>query len=287
MLVLSFCQAEEEQTVRFKKLTADRNAVEIDLGKVTVSESEYGTFEDFLRQFSQLERVDMYSTKISPRRINELAELFPQIEFGWTMNIKGHLVRTDAVSFSTAHSDSSARHSASDFSVLKYCKNLLALDIGHNAVKDLSFLYDLPKLKILIIVDNQFQDLTPVASLHDLEYLEVFYNDVRDVSCLTGLTKLIDLNLGFNRIEDISPLESMTWLDRLWITQYNSHNPLHKPDPASVEKLRAALPDTQIDSTAKSSIGNGWRKHPRYDTMRKIFKENVWIPLDDSETEAP
>ena len=287
MILFSFAMAEEGQEVRFKKLTADRNATEIDLGKVTVSESEYKDFKDFLSQFTQLKRVDMFSTKISPKRVTELAEQFPQIEFGWTMNIKGHLVRTDDVSFSTAHSDSSARHSEADFSLLKYCKNLLALDIGHNAVKDLSFLYDLPQLKILIIVDNQFQDLTPVASLHDLEYLEIFYNDVRDISCLTDLTQLKDLNIGWNRIGDISPLESMIWLDRLWIPQYNSHNPMNKPDASAVEKLRMALPDTQIDSTAKSSIGNGWRKHPRYDIMRKIFKEKVWIPLEGGESVTP
>ena len=118
-------------------------------------------------------------------------------------------------------------------------------------------------------------------------YLEIFYNDVRDISCLTTLTKLKDLNIGWNRIADISPLESMTWLDRLWIPQYNSHNPMNKPDASAVEKLRMALPDTQIDSTAKSSIGNGWRKHPRYDIMRKIFKEKVWIPLEGSESVTP
>ncbi|MBP5725587.1 MAG: hypothetical protein J6Y48_00795 [Clostridia bacterium] len=281
LFVLAFSSA-EEATVSFKKLTVSRDSETIDLGKVVVGGGDYQAFEAFLAQLPNLKHVDMFSTKITAQRINELAEMFPDIEFGWTMNIRGHLVRTDDIALSTKHSDTSARHTAADFSVLKYCKNLLALDIGHNAVKDLSFLYDLPQLKILIIVDNQFEDLTPVASLTELEYLEIFYNSVRDISCLTGLTKLIDLNIGFNYIEEISPLESMTWLDRLWITHYWSHNPMNKVDPEVAARLQEALPDTQIDYTAKSSIGNGWRKHPRYDTMRKIFNKNTWIPWDET-----
>ena len=110
--------------------------------------------------------------------------------------------------------------------------------------------------------------------------MELFYNDIRDVSALTSLVNLKDLNLGFNRITDISPLESMTWLERLWVPQFNSHNVTKKPDPEAVAKLKAALPDTLVDSTAVTSIENGWRKHTRYQNMRKIFETNTWIPLD-------
>ena len=272
--------AEEGNTVSFGKLTVPADAEYVDLGKVVVSGKGYNQFYDFLEQLPNLKRVDMFSTRIIRSRIEELTERFPDVEFGWTMAIGEHDVRTDAVAFTTAHSDRSARHKAEDFSVLKYCKNLVALDIGHNGVKDLSFLYDLPNLRILILVDNKFQDITPVGSLTNLEYLELFYNDIRDVSALTSLINLKDLNLGFNRITDISPLESMTWLERLWRPQYNSHNPSNKPDPEAVQKLREALPDTKIDSTAKSSVGNYWREHVHYENMRQIFKKNIWIPLD-------
>lgn len=286
-MTLTAGTAEGGETVSFGKLTVPADAESIDLGKVAVSGSGYPEFYDFLAQLPNLKHVDMYSTKIPRKRIEQLAERFPEVEFGWTMVVGNHTVRTDAVSFSTSHSDSSARHKNEDFSVLKYCKNLVALDIGHNAVNDLSFLNDLPNLKILILVDNQFQDITPVASLTELEYLELFYNDIRDVSALPALVNLKDLNLGFNRIADISPIESMTWLERLWVPQYNSHNPTKKPDPEAVQRLRDALPDTLIDSTAKSSVGNGWRDHPRYTVMREIFKTNSWIPLDGEENPEP
>ena len=278
----SFARAESETTVRFKRFETAVDAEEIDLGKVGVAADEYEAFYDFLRRLPNLKRVDMYKTKIRRNRIEELAELFPDIEFGWTMMVGDHEVRTDISAFSTAHSDASRRHTNEDFSVLKYCKNLQALDIGHNAVTDLSFLQDLPNLKVLIVVDNQFQDITPIASLSQLEYLEIFFNDVRDISCLPALTRLMDLNICFNRITDIRPLHQMTWLKRLWVSQYNSHNPSIKPDPAEVEALVAALPDTQVDSTAKSSIGNHWRDHSHYKTLKKMFKTQSYLPFDDS-----
>lgn len=273
-------QAQEVKTISFKRLKVQEDAEYIDLNKVVIEYDEYQKFYEFLAKLPHLKRVDMFATRIPAKRINQLVEKFPQIEFGWTMAVGNHSVRTDAIAFTTSHNDQSARHATEDFAVLKYCKNLMALDIGHNAVKDLSFLYDLPNLRILILADNQFQDLTPIASLTELEYLELFYNDIRDVSALTTLTNLKDLNLGWNRIPDISPLESMTWLERLWVPQFNSHNVTKKPDPEAVRKLMEALPDTLVDATAKSSVENGWRKHTRYENMRQIFKTNTWIPLD-------
>ena len=70
-------------------------------------------------------------------------------------------------------------------------------------------------------------------------------------------------------------------------TYHIKYNPTKKPDPEAVQRLRDALPDTLIDSTAKSSVGNGWRDHPRYTVMREIFKTNSWIPLDGEENPEP
>lgn len=270
------------ETVTFKRLTVPADAESIDLGKNKVGIDDYKDFYNFLSRLPNLKHVDMFNTRIPAQRINELTEKFPGIEFGWTMIVGNHDVRTDITAFSTAHSDAARRHSDQDFALLKYCKNLLALDIGHNAVKDLSFLYDLPNLKVLIVVDNQFTDLTPIASLHELEYLEIFYNKIRDITPLAGLTKLLDLNICFNYIEDLTPLYGLTGLKRLWISQYNDRNPSNKPDPAAVEALRAALPDTQIDSNAKSSVGNYWRDHPHYKVLREMFNKQMYIPFEDS-----
>ena len=274
--------AEGSATVSFKRASFPADAREIDLGRVIVEYDEYQKFYQFLDRFPNLERVDMFATEIPRRRIEQLAERYPQVEFGWTMIVGNHKVRTDATAFSTRHGDTASRHENAEFSVLKYCKNLQALDIGHNAVTDLSFLYDLPHLKVLVLVDNSFQDITPIASLKELQYLELFYNDVRDVSALKDMTSLVDLNICFNRIPDLSPLEGLTGLRRLWISHANSHNVSIRMDQTQVERLCQALPDTLIDSTAVTSVEGGWRDHPHYQTIRRIFAEGgQYEPFDD------
>lgn len=283
LLCVCLCSyAEETPVVSFKTLKVPADAEEIDLGKVSVGGKEFYKFYAFLKQLPNLKKVDMFSTRIRANRIKELAEQFPDIEFGWTMAVGDHIVRTDTTAFSTLHSDSSPRHGDDVFQLLKYCKNLQALDLGHNAVTDLSFLYDLPNLKVLILVDNKFRDITPIASLKKLEYLEIFFNNVRDITPLKDLDKLLDLNICFNRIQDLSVLKDLTSLKRLWISHSMDRNPSKNVAPAVVEEIRKALPDTLVDSTAKSSIGNYWRDHPHYQVLRQMFKTQTYIPFEDS-----
>ena len=274
--------ASAEETASFKKFSAPISSEEIDLGKVHVSASgkEYEQFYAFLSKFPNLKKVDMYATVIDGAHIKVLKEKFPEVEFGWTMKVGARKIRTDITAFSTRHSDTSTRRSEETYALLTNCKNLLALDLGHNSIRDLSFLYDMPQLKVLILVDNYFQDITPIGSLKNLEYLEIFYNDVRDVSPLAGLTNLIDLNICFNRIEDLSPLQGLTQLERLWVSHANSHNVSVPMKEGMVEALRAALPNTLVDSTAKSSIGNHWRDHPRYKILKKMFTNSVYTPFE-------
>ena len=132
---------EAASTAKFKKLTVPLDAEEIDLGKVIVENGEDEKFFAFLEKLPNLKKVDMYSTKLIRRRLNKYVLRFPDIEFGWTMILAGREVRTDITSFSMRNSDTSPRYEAEEFSILKYCPNLVALDLGHNNLKnDLDFL---------------------------------------------------------------------------------------------------------------------------------------------------
>lgn len=280
---VAFAEDTSVQTVIFKKkLKVPVNSTEIDLGKITVSPDDTKEFYAFLEQLPDLKKVDMFSTKMPRYRIEKLAERFPDIEFGWTMSIAGRTLRTDATSFSTRHSGSTtSRYSSDEFSLLKYCRNLYALDIGHNNVRDLSFLYDLPQLRVLILVDNKFTDITPVGSLKNLQYLELFYNTITDITPLKELTNLVDLNICYNRIKDWTPLENLRNLRRLWLWQSNSQNVNNKFDPQVAEQLQKALPDTYIDYLSQSVQG-GWREGSHYEAIRRMFsKDGVYEPFDD------
>ncbi len=265
----------------------------IDLGEEPVS--DFDALTAFLDQMPNLRRVDMWGNKMDLASCDMLASRYPNITWGWTLQIRAsdheHLVRTDATSFSTLHNSSSKQHTQEDFRILKYCWNLLALDVGHNNITDLDFLYDLPRLRVLIAACNHLSDITPISALKDLEYAELFKNEIRDISPLTGLPHLLDLNLCFNRIQDFSPIETLTTLQRLWMFSSSSYG--KEPNAEVVRSLRAALPDTQIDTVHYSTTGT-WRmltekkRHPHYDAIVRMFGEDhlhpqfEYVPFEDS-----
>ena len=96
--------------------------------------------EKILDQYPNLEKVDMFGTPVNYKAVAELEERYPGVEFGWTLRIGDHEVRTDATAFSTLHLSGSATHGQKEISLFRYCKNLRALDFGHNGCNDLSFL---------------------------------------------------------------------------------------------------------------------------------------------------
>ncbi len=279
LLVLLLCAAftAKAETITFQgKFTVDTQAEAIDLGDMQVN--KLGPFIDFLHQLPNLKRVDMFATRVFPDDIDKLAEAFPQVDFGWTMRIGDHWVRTDVTAFSTLHSNRSPQHTEKQFQYLKYCKNLQALDIGHNAVKDVSFLYDLPKLKVLILACNQIEDITPVGSLTELQYLELFKNNIKDISCLANCVNLIDLNICFNRITDWSSIKNLTKLERLWLFNSNNWANNQPVDAQVIAELQSTLPNCYIDSTSYSTLG-GWRDHKRYYVVANMFKYSEYIPF--------
>ena len=267
------------ELLSYRGFTADKDAEVIVLGDVTVKSAE--GFIEYLRQFPNLKQADLYATPLSPESIDALTEAFPQVQFGMTMRIGDHLVRTDATAFSTLHGNSSRHHDEDDFRYLKYCTNLLALDIGHNSVRDVSFLYDLPDLKVLILACNEITDITPVGSLRQLEYLELFKNDIRDLSCLEACTKLIDLNVCFNHIDDLTPIAKLSRLERLWVFNSNNWSDADPVDGQQLALLKQALPQCRIDSTSYSTLG-GWRDHRRYYIVSNMFRLGEYIPFTNT-----
>lgn len=245
---------------------------------------DWQAFYELLDSRPELKKVDIYKTVVTESRIEELTERYPNIEFGMTIKVGDHKVRTDATTFSTLHSSSSKPHRSSIFSVLKYCPKLRALDLGHNSIDDISFLYDLPELRVLIIARNKIKDLTPIASLEHLEYLEIFSNRIEDVTPLTELKYLAHLNIGYNRITDTTPLLGMKSLKRLWIRKCTGTNNTKPMSEEIIESLKAALSGCIVDATHDPSDG-GWRDGIYYKTFSQYFKTGVYKPFPDSPPE--
>jgi len=261
------------QTLSFGGVTADTKDTVIDFGTYPVE--DINGLCAFLDQMPALETVNMYESRLTDEAMELLFTRYPHIFFGWTLTIGDHSVRTDTQVFSTLHGTSpKPPHTSADFERLKYCRNLLALDIGHNWAEDLSFLRYLPKLKVLIVAINHVQDIAPLADLKELEYLELFSNKVRDYTPLAGLTKLRDLNVKNNPCKDLKPLYQMTWLERFWAGCY-----VEIPK-AQKKGMEAAIPGCEFDWNSMPTAGT-WRKHERYYVIRDMFQSGVYIPFDD------
>ena len=235
---------------------------------------------NLLGWYPELEKVDMFEARMPLADMAFLFDAHRQIDLGFTLRISEHVVRTDVTAFSTLHSKRDPRHNTAQLSNLRMCRHLRALDIGHNSVDNVDWLYDLPELRILIIALNKITDLTPVGSLEHLEYLETFTNKITDISPLLNCKKLLDLNIGFNRIEDISPLYEMHQLERLWMYSFRHIN-VDGTTPEIRAKLKEALPNCEFNFHNYPTLA-GWREHPRYFTMYDIFQTNVWRPWDEA-----
>lgn len=250
-------------------------AASIDLGEAKMG--SLNTFMEEIAQFPTLTQVDMYNSRVNKEQMATLTERFPNIRFGWTLRFGKWRVRTDVTAFSTHNSTHSQAYTTQVFEVLKYCRDLHALDLGHNMVNDISFLTELKHLKILILADNSVVDISPLAQLKELEYVEMFRNHITDLSPLAQLPNLTDVNMCRNfGIKDASALLNCPKLERVWLAYCGI-------DEAQQASLRAALPNAVFNFTVFSSTAGGWREHHRYFDVVEMFRTRVyqpWTPVD-------
>ena len=234
-----------------------------------------------LERFTNLQEVLLYDWPLEKADMSALTRAYPDVFFGFSIQIAEHRLRTDMTAFSTLHNNKSPTHTSSDFDVLRYCTRLEALDLGHNAITDISFIENLTSIKVLILALNQIEDISVLSNLKQLEYLEIFRNKIRDISPLTGLSNLLDINLGYNYVSDYSPLYALKNLERLWLYQSNGYNagPMKR---ATLREIQEHLPGCLINGVSAGTLG-GWREHPRYDTIFEIFKTSVYKPFDPVE----
>ena len=226
-----------------------------------------------LRYLPSVERVDLLGCEVPDEEKDALLELYPGVDFLWTVRFARWTVRSDLVAFSTLQNSESPRLSDEDFAPLfKYCRHLRALDLGHNALRDLRLLGTLRELQVLILADNPYiEDLSPLAGLSELRYLELFNcKSIKDFSCFRSLTKMEDLNICFQHaLTDVSVFENMDKLKVCWFR----FTGLSKEDQAAFAE---AHPDANIlfsgNFDHSSATGGGWRATDENVVVRTVFK---------------
>ena len=267
--LLELCPAETRYFVPLCGQRYDADCEEIDLSGIPLADTE--ELERVVAVLPRLKKVIMCDCGIPDEEMAALGKRHPETRFIWTVHFSLYSLRTDATVFCASNLPSrgfvAPSATSEELAPLRYCTDLVALDLGHMFFRDLSFLEGLTKLKYLILVEERFHDISVLGTLEELEYLEIFNNTIDDISPLLNCKKLRHLNVGYTRGYDPSPLWEMTWLERLWY-------PGNRMGKENCADLAAALPDTVCflpSYDADGSTGGGWRTHEAYFEMRNVF----------------
>lgn len=223
--------------------------------------------ESSLKYFYNLQKVEMCECGIPSEEMDALWKRHPETRFVWMVQVGECDLRTDITSFMPYQFgyDGYSKLKDKHMGELKYCVDLVCMDLGHMAISDYSFLEYMPNMQYLILADTEGDDFSVLANLKELKYLELFMTSFDQAEVLTGLTKLEDLNLGTSKIDNIEPLKQMTWLKHLWMPATLKVSGMEK------QELVDALPDTVINYKGAGSTGNGWREIPNYYAMRDLL----------------
>ena len=267
--LLPLCPADTSYDIFLFGRTFSADSEELDLSGTPVSDT--AGIEAAVSLMPKLKKVVMCDCGLSDEEMDALDRKYDGVRFVWTVYFSLYSLRTDETVFCASNLRSRgfvAPHvSSEELAPLRYCRDLIALDLGHMFFTDLDFLKDMTHLKYLILVEERFHDISVLGGLEELEYLELFNNTIDDLSPLLNCKALRHLNVGYTRGYDPAPLYEMTWLKRLWY-------PGNRLGKEACGALREALPDTEcfLPSYDKDgSTGGGWRTDEAYYEMRNVF----------------
>ncbi len=237
----------------------DNTTTEVDLSGIALTGTD--AISKTLAYFPNVEKVIMSDCGID----NETMAAFreekrSEYKVVWTVQCGKLTARTDDIFFMPVKYgvyyflDKDAYN-------LRYCEDMVCIDIGHMAVKDISFVEYMPHLKYLILAHTTVLDITPLQNCKELVFLELDWTGIKDYEPLLGCTALEDLNLGYT-YGDENIIAQMTWLKNVWW--------IGRGYSVRVT-LEEALPNAHLEFNAKHTVGNGWRKLQNYYDMRDIL----------------
>lgn len=181
-----------------------------------------------------------------------------QYKLVWTVQLGKKLTaRTDDTSFMPVREHVYYFNDEEAYN-LRYCEDMVCIDIGHMSIHNIEFVKFMPDLTYLILAHTQLSYIDPISSCKNLKFLELDWSPLRDLSPLVGCTALEDLNLG-NTFASFEPIKQMTWLKNLWVINCSS---------GVTYKMTQALPETKVQGSGSATVDSGWRDLPNYYAMR-------------------
>ena len=245
------------------------DSTEIDISECALRSTE--ELEASLCCFPQLEKVLMLHCGLDNETMDALNLRHEAVCFVWMVPVMKVAIRSDRTYF-TYHNPDAYTKSFAPISNLRYCHELIAVDLGHFHItdEDFQFVAGTPKLQFLIIAMSKVHNIELLRGCPELRYLEAFWAPIEDFTPLLDCPKLTDLNIcNMSQLdeEDLQVFAQMKQLEHLWMA-----GTLFTPE--QIQPLRDALPDTEILQRYGSKAGatdDGWREHPIYFEMRDAF----------------
>lgn len=191
-----------------------------------------------------LKQIDMCGCGVSNEQMAQWRDAYPQYKFVWEITFGSQFtnwtVRTDIKVFSTLLGSGAAFGDEETFrDLFLYCTDLVALDLGHNRISDISLIANLKKLQGIILTDNPVEDISPLGELPELVFAELNMTGVTDISPLKNCKKLRHLDVYYTKVADLSPLYDCDNLETLVLVSTNV-------PVADRKELKEALPECSI-----------------------------------------
>ena len=235
---------------------------------------DFDELDKAIRAMGRLEKLFLCDCKIDNDTLSALRDKYAgRTEIVWKVYLNYVDCRTDADAFCMSKYDNSWGYLPFERAEpIKYCTNMVTLDLGHANFDRIDFVTTMPKLKYLIICSAPVTSLEPLRNAKELYYLEMFFTNVRDLSPILDLPNLRHLNISHLRLDDYTQLFRMKQLERLWWVDSGLSE-------AQQQELREALPNTEICFWAwdNNAVGNNWRDDPSYYEMRKNLNMNYVV----------
>lgn len=240
-------------------VSVSSDAVEIDISGHAVE--DISQIEAVLPYFPNLQKVIMCGCGIDSETMDAVNKRYENIRFVWSVYVGSVLLRTDATYYIPVKWGSQV--TTENLYNLRYCTDMIGVDIGHMPVSSCEWAAYMPNLRYLLMADTQVSDLTPLKDLKNLIYLELFLTQVTDLSPLVGCTALEDLNLCYT-YGDPRPLLEIPTLKNIWWSGGWGLS-------AYAHQFRENNPDIRLEYSTVSSTGGGWRELQNYYDMRDLM----------------
>ena len=271
----------QDGSLLFQGLSISPDTEILDFDEKGIQVTDAKALAEVLDRLPSLKEVRLFDSPMDTESMEWLFDrYYPDVFFGFTIQIGPHVIRTDQTAFSTMHHSSETKedkfHTDEDMYPIRMCTRMKALDLGHNKLTNVNFLNWMPEIEVLIITPNRaLTDISPVANCKNLVYLEAFNIPIPDLQALAGCTKLRDLNITRDgQITDLSPLYDLPCLERVWWGGMKQTKDL----TAQKREMREKHPNCKFVSVYDPTSG-GWRSHIRFREMRASFDAGEYTPF--------